>query len=244
MCAESKPIPQIVNELTAVIADMGDPKKALWLKNYVKHNIQSRGVGIPILRKLLDGKVKEANLTQRNMDDQVRFMNEFMCSEYTEDKLVAILFMQLYWRTKFATETLTVISNWFQNEWISDWNVCDWLCVRVLSPLLDEHPESCIDVFERWNREDYLWTARASLVPFAQCQTRHSYPDYVERFSVSLIQRPERFCKTAVGWVMREWSKEDPTFVRDFLKMHETWVTPEVRRNAKKYFNDLNEDGR
>ncbi|HHJ50839.1 MAG TPA: DNA alkylation repair protein, partial [Phaeodactylibacter sp.] len=45
----------------------------------------------------------------------------------------------------------------------------------------------------------------------------------------------ERFCKTAVGWVLREYSKVDEEFVLKFLSDFERWTTKEVVRNATKY---------
>ncbi|MBU6146450.1 MAG: DNA alkylation repair protein [Paenibacillaceae bacterium] len=51
-----------------------------------------------------------------------------------------------------------------------------------------------------------------------------------------LIRRDERFCKTAVGWILRVYSKIDRDMVIDFLEHHQQWLTREVVNNAKKYF--------
>jgi hypothetical protein len=58
----------------------------------------------------------------------------------------------------------------------------------------------------------------------------------VENFSEVLIEREERFCKTAVGLVLRAVSKFDMKFVGDFLGKNDNYVIPEVRRNAEKNF--------
>ena len=44
------------------------------------------------------------------------------------------------------------------------------------------------------------------------------------------------FCKTDVGWVMRQYSKADSEFVTNFLEKHKKWLTKEVIINATKYF--------
>lgn len=158
-----------------------------------------------------------------------------MDQEYTEPKLAAILFIQLYWKTSKPKETLKLTSNWLDKGFVADWNVCDWLCVRLLSPLIDKYPELAIPKFETWNNSPNLWKARASLVPFAQCKTIGKHQESIFELSEVLIKREERFCKTAVGWVLRQYSKIDDNLVTEFLETHKEWTTKEVVKNATKY---------
>lgn len=214
---------------------MGDEKKARWLENYVKHNIQSRGVGIPQIRELVQQTAHEYALPAQPVDVQKDFLDDLMRQPFTEDKLAAVLYLQLYGQRIPADRQLGWITYWLDQGRISDWNVCDWLCVRVLSPMVDVLLPEILPVLESWNSHPYLWTARASLVPFAQCTSIADHGAVISSFSSVLIRREERFCKTSVGWVMREFSRHDPDFVLRFLKDHEAWTTPEVVRNAKKY---------
>lgn len=209
--------------------------KALWLENYVKHDIKSFGVGIPEIREIIKKFEKDTQLSKSTTKLQVEFLNDLMKNEYTEAKLAAILFVQLYWKTNKADELLKMTTNWFDNEWITDWNVCDWLCVRLLTPQLDKEPELTVTAFSEWNKSQNLWKARASLVPFAQSKNIQRHIITILQFSTELIKQEERFCKTAVGWVLREYSKTDTNFVTDFLEKHKDWITKEVIKNATKY---------
>jgi 3-methyladenine DNA glycosylase AlkD len=65
----------------------------------------------------------------------------------------------------------------------------------------------------------------------------------IERSADILIRRPERFAKTAVGWVLREYSKTDEEFVLNFLSRHVKYTTSEVKRNALKYYRMKTRDG-
>jgi len=89
---------------------------------------------------------------------------------------------------------------------------------------------------KQWNRDPYLWKARASLVPFARAKYITTHSREIYQFSDTLIRRNERFAKTAVGWVLREYSKHDPEFVLDFLSKHVKHTTAEVKRNSLKYY--------
>ena len=217
------------------ITSAGKPEKAKWLENYIKHGIKSKGVGIPEIRKIIHEINQKHQVLSWPILEQMELLNDLMSSDYTEDKLAAILYIQLYWKNVDEQAILQLISNWFDSSLIFDWNVCDWLCVRILSLLVDTRPDYTINELRKWNKNSYLWKARASLVPFAQCKTIKQHKKLIEEFSVELIQREERFCKTAVGWILREYSKIDKNFVSTFLQKHEKWITNEVVRNATKY---------
>jgi 3-methyladenine DNA glycosylase AlkD len=215
-----------------------DAKKAKWLENYVKHDIKSRGVGIPQIRSIVQSVYKQNKLNELSPADQKKFLDELMKQDYTEDKLAAIIYVQLYLKDADVKFQLSMISNWFDKRWVYDWNVCDWLCVRLLSPLVDKYPKQTIAELKKWNKDKYLWKARASLVPFAQGKTLKEHAELVDRFSIVLIKREERFCKTAVGWFLREISKSDKNYVEKFLEVHRQFITLEVVKNAHKYFKN------
>ena len=210
-------------------------EKALWLENYVKHDIKSFGVGIPAIREIIKQFVKETQYDKTAVKDQIELLDNLMKDVYTEPKLAAILFIQLYWRTKNGGGILKIASDWFDNGWISDWNVCDWLCVRLLTPIVDGEPELAVSEFNKWNTSPNLWKARAALVPFAQSKNMANHTETILRFSTELIKREERFCKTAVGWALREYSKVDSELVINFLEEFGHFASKEVVNNATKY---------
>jgi len=215
-----------------------DAKKAKWLENYVKHDIKSRGVGIPQIRSIVQNVYKQNKLNELSLSNQKKLLDESIQQEYAEDKLAAIIYVQLYLKDADVKFQLSMISNWFDKRWVYDWNVCDWLCVRLLTPLVDKYPKQTIAELKKWNKDKYLWKARASLVPFAQCKTLREHLKVVNEVLGFLIKREERFCKTAVGWVLREISKSDKNYVLKFLEVHRQFITQEVIKNAQKFFKN------
>lgn len=226
---------EISKKIQDRISDIGKPEKAAWLENYVKHNIKSKGVGIPDIRNIIKETSKEYALQEKSIEEEISLLNDLMRQEYTEDKLAAILYLQLYWKGKNEEHTMKLISEWFDKNLITDWNVCDWLCVRIISPLVDNWTEEAVRELTVWNKSSNLWKARASLVPFAQCKSIAQHGKKIESLSETLIQREERFCKTAVGWALREYSRIDSDFVVRFLENYKGYTTKEVHKNATKY---------
>jgi 3-methyladenine DNA glycosylase AlkD len=209
--------------------------KAEWLENYVKHDIKSLGVGIPEIREIVTEAVNKLGLSGKSIREQEQILNQLMEEVYTETKLAAIIYIQLFWQQISCKTKLELLSQWFDKGWISDWNVCDWLCVRIITPLIEKDPGVTVAELIKWNRSANLWKARSSLVPFAQASNIQDHKAEIRKLASELIKRNERFCKTAVGWVLREYSKVDAIFVLDFIDEHKTSFTAEVVRNAKKY---------
>lgn len=213
------------------------PRKADWWNSYMKGEIRFVGTSIPEIRRLLLEKNATEGLDQLPMNQQVGLVNGLIRSDLAEHKLAAILYIQLFWLGKQKNSfLLSLITDWFTDRYIYDWNTTDWLSVKVLTPLVDSGDEKVILTLKRWNRDSYLWMARASLVPFALSHNIADHAKIIERFSDILIRREERFAKSAVGWVMREYSKVDEDAVLSFLSRHVKHTTWEVKRNALKYY--------
>lgn len=228
---------QLGQILVEELQEKSIPKKADWWNNYLKGKIPFMGLGIPEIRKVLLDLNKMVHLEHLPMNRQVGIVNGLMKGHFAEQKLAAILYIQLFWLGKKNNSfLLSLITDWFDDRRIYDWNTTDWLCVRLITPMLNSGDEKVLWYLKRWSRDPYLWKARASLVPFAQCRQIEDFGLVIEKCADILIRRPERFAKTAVGWVLREYSKSDEDFVLDFLSRHVKYTTSEVKRNALKYY--------
>ena len=213
------------------------PEKAEWWNSYMKGVIRFVGISVPEIRKLLYEANREMDLDLLPMNQQVSMVNGLMRSTLAEHKLAAVLYMQLFWLgTQKNSFLIGLVADWFNERLIHDWNTTDLLSVKVLSPLIDTGDKELLWNLRSWNRDPYLWKARASLVPFARARSLGAHKRTIERFSDILIRREEHFAKTAVGWVLREYSRLDEAFVLDFLSRHVKYTTWEVKRNALKYY--------
>ena len=228
---------QISEKIVEDLRLTGRSEKADWWNQYLKGTIPFIGAGIPEIRNILLEMNKAEGLDHLSMNRQVGLVNRLIKGRFAEQKLAAILYVQLFWLgCKKNSFLLSLINDWFDERYIFDWNTTDWLSVKILTPIVNSRDPQVIWTLKKWNRDPYLWKARASLVAFAQSSELHANSQELERFCDILIRRQERFAKTAVGWVLREYSKEDPEFVLAFLSKHVRYTTAEVKRNALKYY--------
>ncbi len=209
----------------------------------MKGVISFRGVGIPKNRELLITWRKDYGIDKWALEKQLDLALELFNEPLAEDKLAGILFLQKFLYDKLPWKVL--ISKYdeiYANKLIFDWNICDWFCVRVLGQTLKKHGEPFAKAIVSWKNVDYLWQARSSLVPFVNVAGEEQYYPYIQDVSSVLIQREERFAKTAVGWVLREISKVDPVFVEGFIQNKLQYFSRESIKNALKYFDKNKND--
>lgn len=212
-----------------------DETKKFWSK-YLKGEIEFIGIGIPQIKNLLIEIISSKTFT---VDELKTISYELMQSKISEEKLAAILLMQLFiLYSEKDTELLYFINKLFDEKLIFDWNTCDWLSVRIITPIIDNKNRDAILLVEKWKDKKYLWYARASLVPFTQAKSLNEHMDYINTAANQLIKREERFVKTAVGWVLREVSKFNTQYVKKFLEINVNYLTLEVINNSLKYFTN------
>jgi hypothetical protein len=143
---------EISENIQSKITSIGKPDKAKWLENYIKHDIKSKRVGIPEIRDIVKEVTKDYKLLEFDISEQIDLINDLMNSEYTEDKLVAIIYIQLNWNKINEHEKIAMILDWFDKELITDWNVCDWLCVRLLTTMIDNWTKETLIELKKWNK--------------------------------------------------------------------------------------------
>lgn len=217
-----------------------DAKTKAWWENYVKDSAPFLGVKMSLVRTELHQWHQEQVDGRFALARQVDLALALIEGTYTEDKLAGTLFLQeilmpagaLRWRRDVGR-----FANLFDAGQIYDWNACDWFCIKVLGPLIEEDGPDCASRIAAWHGAANLWRARASLVAFVLVAGDSTHYPLVETSCAALIARPERFAKTAVGWVLREISKHDQAFVRRVLAANIQDFSAESLKNATKYFD-------
>jgi 3-methyladenine DNA glycosylase AlkD len=222
-----------------------DTKTKAWWENYVKGSAPFLGVKMPVVRRVVHQWHQEYVDGRLEIAQQVDLALTLFEGLYTEDKLAGTLFLQeillpagaLSWQRDVYR-----FARLFDDGRIYDWNVCDWFCVKVLGSLIKENDLACAERVAGWQRAENLWRARASLVAFVPVAGNERCYPLVATACESVIARPERFAKTAVGWILREISKYDELFVVQVLKNNIQDFSAESLKNATKYFSKEEQD--
>ena len=230
---------QVAKLLQTRLAPLGNAKKKAWWENYIKHDTHFLGVGLPQVEQELKQWYHDTSLASQSPRHQLDIALYLLAQQYAEEKLAGVLLLQKHLCNKLAWQTLLdKFTPLWHKKLIYDWSICDWFCLRVLRQLLDRHGMPCAEQIAAWHTAPYLWQARAALVPFVGRTQHADYRSLIMPSCEVLIKRPERFAKTAVGWMLREFSKTELQLVCTFLRTNNASLTREVVNNALKYYGD------
>jgi 3-methyladenine DNA glycosylase AlkD len=223
-----------------LLRERSDPKAKAWWEGYVKQGAPFLGVKMADVRSSMHAWHQESVAGTLDQEGQVDLALALFDGEYTEEKLAGTLFLQ---EILLPANALTCgrdvdrFAGLFAKGRIYDWNVCDWFCVKVLGPLIKREGRPCGRSIASWRDAHNLWQARASLVAFVPVAGCAEYYPLVETACQTVIRRPERFAKTAVGWILREVSRNDPSFVRRVVTENIEHFSVESLNNAIKTFD-------
>jgi 3-methyladenine DNA glycosylase AlkD len=215
-----------------------------WWTKYLRGAASFRGVKMEDIRVAMHAWFEEEQLGEYLSVGQQKDLALMLLEEvHTEDKLAGVLFLReillpegaLDWRSE-----LPRFARLFDEGYIRDWSVCDWLCVKLLGPLVEQQGESCARTISEWREADSLWQRRASVVAFANLarkgdQTFPGFTVMVLDNCSHLLGSQERFAQTGVGWVLRELSHSDQGRVIGFVEANLDRFSREALKNATKY---------
>jgi 3-methyladenine DNA glycosylase AlkD len=220
------------------------PATREWWTKYLRGAASFRGVKMEDIRTAVHAWFEQEQLGEYLSVGQQKDLALMLLEEdHTEDKLAGVLFLQeillpegaLDWRSE-----LPLFARLFDDGYISDWSICDWLCVKVLGPLVGQQGESCARAISEWREADSLWQRRASVVAFANLARKgdQNFPGFTEMVLDNcshLLGSQERFVQTGVGWVLRELGRSDQDRVIGFVEANLERFSREALKNATKY---------
>ena len=227
--------------LQDLLREEADPKTRDWWQGYVKRAAPFMGVKMAATRSVLHQWHEEFVADNLDVDQQFELALALFHERHTEEKLAGTLLLQeilLPAGVINCERDVDRFADLFASDSIYDWNVCDWFCVKMLGPLIQTQGEPCATCISEWRSVENLWQARASLVAFVPVAKDSTYYGLVKESCQVLIRREERFAKTAVGWILRDISKYDESFIREVIEENIADFSTESLRNATKYLDE------
>lgn len=112
------------------------------------------------------------------------------------------------------------------------WDTADELDGIVGSVALryPEVNETLID----WSTDENIWLRRVA-IDHQLGRKEKTDTALLEKIIVSNFGQTEFFINKAIGWALREYSKTNPAWVREFLEKHREQMAPLSIREASKY---------
>ena len=215
-----------------------DPARAAGAQAYMKSDMPVLGVRVPEVRKITKASagrwpcssVKELRATVLDLWRAASFREErYAAIELTGSRLA-----------RGRLEMLPVYEEIIRNgAW---WDLVDGVAHRIFDLLRTHRPE-LERVLRRWSEDPDLWIRRSAIIAQLGAKTATDSELLAAVIEPNLADR-EFFIRKAIGWALREYSKTDPAWVRQFVERHEAALSPLSRREALRNLPQQDQAGR
>jgi 3-methyladenine DNA glycosylase AlkD len=219
----------LVTVIRRDLHEHADPALAPGQQAYMKSAIPFLGVRVPEVRRLTKSATRshppadiaDLERSARRLWDEATYREERYAATALTGLRVAVGSLDVM----DLLEHMAVTGAW--------WDHVDEVAHRV-GTVLAVHPEEVGPVVRRWIASDDLWLRRVAII----CQLDRKADTDLALLTKAIdaaSDSPELFLRKAIGWALRQHSKVDPEWVRDFVAEREQVLSGLSRREALKH---------
>ncbi|HQV58048.1 MAG TPA: DNA alkylation repair protein, partial [Ilumatobacteraceae bacterium] len=209
---------RLIGELRTAIGERGDPLRAAQQQRYMKSTIPYRGLSSAELRSVVKPILDQHRLPTPqewataigHLWAEVQFREEW----YAALALARHRFYRTWARSVDAIEVYEQMIR--RGRW---WDVCDELAAHLVGGVLASHPQDLTAMMRLWAVDDEMWIRRCSIL--AQLRRRDDTDrELLATCIAGSLSDRDFFARKAIGWALREFSKTDPSWVRNYVAVH------------------------
>lgn len=105
---------------------------------------------------------------------------------------------------------------------------------KVVGHIVMKYPELKEGILLEWINSDNIWLKRISII-FQLKYKERTDRKFLKKAILTNCQTDEFFVDKAIGWALREYSKTNKEWVRDFIDSHRDKLSKLSIREASKY---------
>lgn len=201
-----------------------DNQAAEAMSRYMRYQFRFYGIPAPKRRQLTKDYLKEM---RKSKTIQWEFVNVCYEDAHREFQYVAIDYLQLM-KDKLRFEDALRLKGYIETKpW---WDTVDCLD-GLLGNISDERmPELMLE----WSQHRNFWVRRAA-IDHQLNKKEKTDAALMEKIIMNNLDSDEFFINKAIGWSLREYAKVNPCWVLEFIKCHQSHMSPLSVREATKY---------
>lgn len=213
-------------ELFSSFQDHADPEAAKEMSAYMRNQFPFLGIPTP-KRKILSREFYQNAQKAETVD--WAFVNRCWKKGPREFQYLALGYLALL-KDKLTPEDLPGLKNLILTK--SWWDTIDGLD-RIVGHIALSFPELNKTLLE-WSLAENIWLRRVA-IDHQLGRKEKTDTRLLERIIVNNFDQKEFFINKAIGWSLREYSKTNPRWVKQFLARHQARLAPLSLREGGKY---------
>lgn len=212
----------IINELEA----RADNARALDMSKYMKNKFSFYGIQAPIRDEICKPYFKEA---KREKQIDWDFIEYCWKREKRECQYVAAYYLKSMQKFLEITDFEKLKKLVIKKSW---WDTVDTLD-KVIGSLVYQN-ETLKKEILKWSVDENIWLRRVA-IDHQILRKEKTDTDLLEKILVNNLNHTEFFVNKAIGWALRDYSKTNPQWVKDFIEKYKNNMASLSIREASKY---------
>ncbi|MBM3907981.1 MAG: DNA alkylation repair protein [Gemmatimonadetes bacterium] len=219
-----------VRTVRAALAAVGTAERARNEKRYLKSDLRFLGATMPEIRRVARDVIARV---KRDEDTALRPLAAALWDSGIHELRAVAMFLLERRVDALGARDLPLLERLLRES--RSWAYLDWICFKVIAPLLGRVPALRRRV-ARWSRDPDFWMRRASVLTILPGVKDGVIPfSAFEAIAVPMLGEREFFIRKALGWALREISKRQPAIVARFLRAHRAELAGLTLREGIKY---------
>lgn len=203
-----------------------NPKIAIAQKQYMKNKFEFYGIKSPLRREL-----QKPFLIQKYLPPKTE-LEAIVHKLWLKSQRELHYFTQELVRkyiTQFKKEDIVLFEFMIVNK--SWWDTIDFISVNLVGVYFQKFPEQIEFYVDKWLKSGNIWLQRTAIL----FQLKYKQQLDTELLAIiinKLLSSNEFFINKAIGWILREYGKTNPIWVKEFVQI--TTLSNLSKREATK----------
>lgn len=191
-----------------------DAVNAKGMKAYMLNQFDYYGLKTPLRRRLSKEYFKQSLPSFIDVEEIVKD-----CWQHPNRELqyIGTEFLACY-KKEWKKNTIQLMEYMITHK--SWWDSVDHAATDLTGPYFKLFPEQIEKITGRWNRSSNIWLQRSSIM-FQKSYKKETDKELLSKHILRLAASKEFFIQKAIGWALREYSKTNPGWVKQFVKQHQ-----------------------
>lgn len=201
-----------ISDIVSVFEKHSDTHNAMGQKAYMKHKFEFHGLKTPLRRELQQPFLKKDLLpTKVQLHEIIPILWDKPQREYQYFGLD----LTKKFINHFSPDDMPLLEFMVVNR--SWWDTVDLIASHLMGGYFRSFPEEIGPCTEKWMESGNIWLQRSAIL-FQLKYKQDLDTVLLSRYILQLQGSDEFFINKAIGWILREYSKTDPDWVRGFIR--------------------------
>lgn len=207
------------------LQNLANADDARAMKAYMRGRFEFLGVKTPARRKAAKAFFKKHG----GADIDWRFVRQAWEHPFREMQYAALDYLETR-KNLLRPGDLPQLKKLAQTK--SWWDTIDFLD-RLAGGIIAGFPETR-PVILQWSRDEDIWLRRLA-IDHQLLRKDQTDQHLLEQILVNNLDQTEFFINKAIGWALRDYSKTNPEWVKNFIRQHHGKMAPLSIWEASKY---------